>query len=176
MTPDALFTVDGERWTITPAALRPIDCTPAGITGAGGCGGACCRGTVFWPPRAGTVDGACDNLGPEGCRLGDQRPATCHLYPLRPRNGRLILHHAGAILGAYCGGCRGHGPPIIDAVADSLRTLFGTAQADAAIADLHAGRPAHLDVPAALAAALADEAAQEAADVVPGPRDWSVIP
>jgi Fe-S-cluster containining protein len=169
---DALFEAVGERWQITPAALRPIACTPDGITAPGGCGGACCRGTVFWPPRAGDVDGACDHLGPDGCRLGDARPATCHLYPLRPKHRRLIIHHAGAILGAYCGGCRGHGPPIIDALADSLRLLFGAEQADRAIADLHAGRPAYLDVPDRLRAALADEAADEAADRVPRPRDW----
>jgi hypothetical protein len=169
----------GTRWRISGAwARRHLDCTLEGITRDGGCGGACCRKQAFWPPRAGTVPDACDHLGPDGCRLGDARPATCHLYPMKlnPSGGTLVGHHVGLTLKhSVCEPCRDRGPMIVDAIAGSLAVLFGDEQAARIVADVHAGRDSHVDVaPGTLAAMLVEEA-WEANDVVPEPRDWEAL-
>lgn len=158
------------RWRLIAAtATSRYDCTPGGI--ALRCHGACCRSPAFWPPRTG-VDAVCPRLGPEGCTLGDARPVTCHLYPLRINpQGTLVLHGNTRFPQGMCKGNRGQGPMLIDALRPGLVVVLGEDEYEAVRATVLCGRNA-LVVPLPwVAAALAQEAEWEAANVPPVPRE-----
>lgn len=179
--PDALGDVAGGvgtppvRWAVSAKWLsKPHECNLAGILAR--CGGGCCRSPSFWPPVSGARrDGAhvlCDWLGPQGCRLpAEDKPVTCLLYPaILNDHDKLILHHRTTFANSVCKGNHGNGPPLIDALGDNLVELFGPAQYARVRADVLAGRDSFFDVPPAVVAAKAREAAEEAARQVPTRR------
>ena len=172
---DPMFTTDAVgpiRWKISAAwARRQHDCTIGGITRR--CHAGCCNSTTYWPSRAaGRADGRCAWLGPTGCTMTpEQRPVTCLLYPLRVNpSGTLILHQRATTRHGICKGNHGNGPPIIEALRGQLTVLFGPDQYERAAAAVLAGQDAWVDVPAWVIAAMEQEAAWEAANVIPEPR------
>jgi 1-aminocyclopropane-1-carboxylate deaminase/D-cysteine desulfhydrase-like pyridoxal-dependent ACC family enzyme len=112
------------RWKFSAAWLRRNhDCTAEGIRDR--CGGGCCNAVGYWPPRA-TPGMACAHLTPQGCSLGDDRPVTCHLYPLRlNENGTVVLHNRTTQKTSCCKTAHGNGPMLVDALARNLTLLFG---------------------------------------------------
>lgn len=146
-------------------ALIRYECTLKGILKR--CGGRCCSSPSFWPPKSGP-NHTCVHLGPQGCTIGNDRPVTCHLYPLRIKDTTLFIHGATR-WPAVCKGNRGadDAPPLIDSIRSGLIAIFGEAEVVAARADVMAGRDAYLRVPAWVPAALEAEDALEAANVPP---------
>lgn len=159
-------------WRVSAAwGSKRLNCTPAGITRAGGCGGACCYGPTFWPGKAsGRADHACAHLGPEGCTLSPaDKPVTCHLYPLKLNaHGTLVVHGRAPI--GCCKPNWGDGPMVIEALQPGLAALFGNATAQAIVDSVKAGEDYDLAVPPSIAEALDREAAWEAANAIPGLR------
>jgi hypothetical protein len=177
MNDDQLFET-GTTWKMSAAcAIKHLDCTFHGITRVGGCGGACCKKMSFWPPKAGDDPAQCDRLGPEGCTLGDDRPLTCHLYPFRlNKNNTLVLHHTGFYLKhSTCDPCRGKGPRVIDAIFQSLVSIFGVFEAARIRDEVDAGRDPIIDVPQGIVDAMAEEDQWEADNTVPLPRDYATM-
>lgn len=171
--PDNIRTVFGVEparavtWKISAAwASKPHDCTADGIREK--CGGRCCRWDA-WPPRSG-VDNTCPMLGPDGCKLGENRPVTCHLYPLRlNKSGTLVKHHRANMTTGICGACANTGPPLIDAMRGDLTFLFGAEQYEAARAAILDGHDYEVTVPQWVLNGLAREDELEAENAPPEP-------
>jgi hypothetical protein len=150
-------------WHISAAAAtKKIDCTLHGITSE--CGAACCKGLVFWPPKA-TGTGVCAHLGPAGCMLGADRPISCLLYPFRLVGKNLVLHvHANV----YCQGCYKAGDKmIVENNRPAFALLFGEEQADIIIQNARAGHGTTVGVKQEVLDALKAEQRWEAANAVP---------
>ena len=156
---------EAPRWKVSAKWLsRPHDCTPAGI--ADKCGGHCCRWDA-WPPRSGEGN-VCPMLSAAGCTLGERRPVTCHLYPLRLNdNGTLVKHHRAGMSTSVCDGCANTGPPLVDAIADDLTYLFGADEYQAMRDSVHAGKDYMVQVPAWVLSDLQREAELEAINAPP---------
>lgn len=171
-TDAALAERDEHVWWRFPASLANfrLDCTLQGILTR--CNGGCCTTQKYWPPRAGSVPDKCDNLGPTGCRLGDERPVTCALYPLRlNENGTLVAHFRGVHQkGGVCNTCKGHGPVLIEAIGGSLTAIFGELTAALIQREVLAGRDAVVHVPAHVVRQLAVEHEWEEQNIVPVAR------
>lgn len=153
-------------WTLSAKwAAKEIDCTLHGILKK--CGGACCKTPFFWPPKA--SGGVCGNLGPDGCKLGDDKPVTCLLYPFRVADGRLGLY--GRALITTCKPCyRSGGQSIAEALRGNFAILFGDAEADRIAAAARDGRDIEIAVPDWVIESLAAEAKWEAASALPPGR------
>ena len=169
-----LFDRNVTVWTLSwKWASKEIDCTLDGILNH--CGGACCNGKAYWPPKA-SATGACANLGAAGCVLGNDRPVTCLLYPFRLIGDRLVLHGRTLIpKSGYCSPCykRG-GRTIAENNHGNFAILFGAAVADEIVANTKAQRNTAIKVPQEVLDALAAEDPWEAANAVPLTRQEMV--
>ncbi len=157
-------------WRISAKwAGKIIDCTPHGIASA--CGAKCCKGTAYWPPKASTT-GACENLGPEGCILGADKPVTCLLYPFRLLNGALVLHGRTLIpKSGYCAPCYKQGTQTIaEANRANFAILFGEAVADEIVRNTLAETDTRITVPPWVSLSLAAEERWESANATPPGR------
>lgn len=174
-TADAMAVRDQHVWWRFPASLANfrLDCTLQGILTR--CNGGCCTTQKYWPPRAGVVPDKCDNLGPTGCRLGDARPVTCALYPLRLNdNGTLVVHFRGVHQkGGVCNSCKGRGPVLIEAIDGSLTAIFGAEQSARIQREVMAGRDALARLPPNAVRQLAVEKAWEEQNIVPTARSMT---
>jgi hypothetical protein len=161
-----------DRWILSAKwAAKEIDCTVHGILRPGGCGAACCRGFAFWPPRS-SGTGACGNLGPDGCRLGADKPVTCLLYPFRPPEPpkRTLGLHGRALVGT-CRACyRRGGQSILAANRANFELLFGHEAVAAMLESIAAGRDFEFEPPAWVLSALAAEAPWAVANARPPGR------
>jgi Fe-S-cluster containining protein len=170
---DALAQKDQHVWWRFPASLANfrLDCTLQGILTR--CHAGCCTTQGYWPPKAGVVPDACDNLTATGCALGDARPVTCALYPLRlNKNGTMVAHFRGVHQqGGVCHACKGHGPILIEALAGSLAAIFGAEQAAMIQREVLAGRDALAHVPPIVVQQLAVEKTWEEQNIVPTARE-----
>lgn len=149
------------------------ECTLLGITTR--CHGACCtagKGGQYWPGRSG-ADGRCPNLGEEGCVLPVvQRPVTCLLYPLRLNDGGNVgLHQRAMFPTSCCAGNYGHGPRLVDALAEQLTALLGPVEYAALVQAVTDGVDYSVVVDESIAAALAREAEWEAENTPPTARE-----
>ncbi len=137
------------KWKISAKwANRVIDCTVAGIVGR--CGGKCCY-DQFWPGSAQPQpNGGCFYLGPKGCTLDvEDRPVTCHLFPFKlNQNNTLTQWHRATMKNQCCAPNFNEGQQtIIETMEQSLRLLFGDAQADAILAGVRGGKDVEVNVP-----------------------------
>ena len=133
-------------------------------------GGRCWRSKTFWPPKSGS-DG-CPRLGPQGCTFSaEDKPVTCHLFPLRlNKSGTLVVHHKSMMSPSFCGGNSGIGPMIVDVLRESLVELFGQGQYDRVRADVVTGRDSYFVVPEQVLRAYEDESKKEENNEPPSPR------
>ncbi len=159
-------------WKVSAAwSSKAHDCTLTGILAR--CGGACCYSVPprkYWPSSAANrPDHACHYMGAQGCTLTPaDKPITCLLYPLRlNKNGSLVLHHRTMYATSCCAGNHGQGPPLIEAMEDSLVGLFGRPQYERVKAQILAGEDSFFTVTPAILAALADEEVWERDNVIP---------
>lgn len=160
-------------WRLSGAWLRkPHDCTLHGITER--CGARCCNAGsdgTRWPASAfGTEPGSpCGYLGPQGCTLtACDRPVKCHLYPLVLKGSSVIRHFRA---GPVCAGNAGQGPPLIDALRDSLVELFGVQEYERAREEILGGAEyALVKVPPEVVQAVAQEDLEEMGNEAPIPR------
>lgn len=155
-------------WKISAAwGAKELDCTLAGIQER--CGAGCCTagpGNTYWPGTTG-ANGNCHNLGPQGCVLGDTRPVTCLLYPLRlSKTGTIGLHVRG-LTGCCRKTYRVGGRSIIENLRPSLVILFGEEVSDRIIENVLAGNDAFVTPPDWVLEALDLEATWEALNEIP---------
>lgn len=165
------------RWKVSAKWLaKRHDCTLAGITHR--CHGACCKSPAYWPPRAFEGANQCGRLGPQGCTFADDdKPITCHLYPLKlNKNGTLILHNRTTLPTGICKGNHGNGPPIIEAMENNLVAVFGRDQYERVRADVLAGRDSYFEPAPDILAAMAREHDWEEQNIPPEPRGEARTP
>lgn len=167
---------DQRTWTTSAAWLaKPWDCTLAGITREGGCGGGCCTSPTFWPPKAGESAAGCDQLGPDGCTMTEQqRPVKCLLYPLlENKSGKLVAHGRapmGVCKPVSLGNAPDGAPQLSEAMHSNLAEVLGADQADQVSADTAQGVDSVVAVPALTNYWLHVETVWEAQDMVPVDR------
>lgn len=162
-------------WKISAAwATKRHNRTVAGIMSR--CHAACCYGPTFWPGRVGNTSEskACQRLGPKGCTFApEDKPLSCHLYPLRLNSsGTLILHQRAIYAKGICKGNFGDndGPLLIDALKDNLTTLFGKKQYEQARKDVMAGHDGSFTPSPELMRQYYREQEWEEANLPPQPR------
>lgn len=140
-------------WTVNAASARlHLDCSLEAIRR--GCGGRCCwsQGGVYWPPSScGTATGACPHLGPTGCRLGDSRPVTCHLYPFKLSPTNTLHVHVEALLFGCCHKNRRTRRTAWESIRPSFVLLFGAQQVERANRWIESGVDARIHVPSRVA-------------------------
>jgi hypothetical protein len=140
-------------WKISAKwASKRLNCTPQGILRDGGCGGHCCKMKSFWPPSSNKKNPAagCPKLGPNGCTFTpEQKPVTCHIYPMKlNKNNTLVLHHR-ITQGVVCENCwlDAKGPMLVEAMRPNWVALFGEGEADRIIKFVRAGMDVLVPVP-----------------------------
>jgi hypothetical protein len=150
------------------------DCTTSGI--AERCHGGCCRNPTYWPVRIDPSPNGCAALGPDGCRLGDGRPVTCHLYPLHG-DTTLTLHFRTRLKTSCCAGNAGEGPPLHEALRTSLEALLEDGEYQRIADACASGTEGAMDVRArpGVAERLAEDHAAEAEGRWPSYVDTSAI-
>ncbi len=160
-----------QTWSLNAAsARRHLDCSLDGIRR--GCGGRCCwsQGGVYWPANSsGTDDGCCPHLGPVGCRLGDSRPVTCHLYPFKLSPTNTLHVHIGALLFGCCHKNTRSKRTAWDSIWPSFVLLFGERQVERADRQIEAGIDPFFQVPDRIAERYFLEAEWGKRRIVPEP-------
>lgn len=147
-------------------ATKEIACTMPFI--ATNCGGACCKGTSYWPSKAnGDV---CAHLGDKGCKLAiPEKPVTCLLYPFVIKNETLVLH-GRALLACCKSNYKIGGKSIWEQNEGNLTTLFGAEQFSRVLKEIKAGRDTYLEITDEFLEQLEFEDSLEEQNIVPVAR------
>lgn len=177
-------------WSLSSAwAGRKHRCTPGGIKT--NCGGMCCWGKTYWPPRSFYEDNegkedlvvkngigkinnlyACGYLGEHGCTLSPtDRPIKCLLFPfVLNSNNKIVCNNWITTKKGVCKGNHNNGPIAIDSVRANLIELFGEPLVNLARVNVVIGIDSYFDVPDHVIKSYEIEHQQEINNKKPMPR------